>query len=247
LRELNYINTVIADASDVVVESNEGDNSATDHFSVVATDLPEIEVSPLAIDFGQVDIGDSAPAVVTVTNLGEGILTVHELGWSGDPAISLDPVATPINIATNETVDLFLTFAPIAETASLAELTLLSNDGDETYVMVPIEGAGVVSSIPPAQQIVEMLAFFDAAVTDGSLEGVGPGRSASGRLGALRNMIESAGEDIRLGDIVGACDTLEDALKRTDGLSPPPDFATGIAATEMAGRIMTLRESLGCS
>jgi len=247
LRELNYINTVIADATDVVVESDESDNSTTDIFNVAAATLPEIDVSPLAIDFGQVDIDGSAPAVVTVTNLGEGLLTVHELSLNGDATISLDPVATPVDIATNETVDLFLIFAPIAETESFAELTLLSNDGDETYLMVPIEGAGVVSSIPPAQQIVGMLAFFDAAVTDGSLEGVGPGRSASGRLGALRNMIESAGEDIRLGDIASACDTLGGALKRADGLSPPPDFASGIAATELAGRIMTLKESLGCS
>jgi len=246
LRQLSYGNTAIADVTNVVVESNEGDNSATDFFRVDAAPLPEIDVSPLTVDFGQVDIGDSAPAVVTISNLGEGTLTVHELTLSGDAEIVLDPISTPLDILVNETADLLLTFAPTAEAESFAELTLLSNDGDETYLMLPIEGVGVVTSIPPAEQIVAILAFFDKSAADGSLEGAGPGRSAAGRLGALRNMIESAGEDIGLGDIAGACGTLEDALDRTDGLSPPPDFATGLAATELALQITTLRESLAC-
>jgi len=246
LTEQNYGNTAIADATNVVAESDELDNSATDYFSVSAAPLAEIDVFPLAIDFGQVDIDDTATAVVTVSNLGEGILTVHELTLAGAAEITIDPIALPIDILVNETVDLFLTFSPTAEIASFAELTLLSNDGDETWLMLPIEGQGVTMSVPPADQVEAILAFVEAAVIDGSLEGSGPGRSAAGRLGSLINRIEAAGEDIRLGDIVGACATLESALKRCDGLSPPPDFVSGTAATELAQRITLLQDALDC-
>ena len=243
----NYINTAIADATNIVDEVDESDNSTTDYFSVVPAPLPEIDVFPLDVDFGQVDIGDSATTVITVSNLGEGTLTVHELTLSGAAEFSLDAPAVPIDIAQAGTVDLLLLFSPTAETTSLAELTMLSNDGDETWLMLPVTGDGVVASVPPAQQIVDILAFVDESVANGSLEGSGPGRSARGRLGALTNMLESVGEDIQLGDIEGACETLSDALKRTDGLAPPPDFVTGPAATELAARIILLSEALNCT
>lgn len=247
LRSQTYINTAIADYYDVISESNEGDNTATDHFTVTSAPLPEIDISPDSVDFGQVDVGDTAPAIVTVENLGAGTLRIYELTLTGDPEITLNPVTLPLDIANGETADLALTFAPTEQLMSNAELGLVSNDGDETYLMIPVSGEGVVTSVPPAEQIAAILVYFDQAVARGDLEGSGPGRSASGRLGALRNMIEAAGEDIQLGDIDGACKTLENVLDRLDGLSPPPDFASGIAAAELIQQINTLRETLGCS
>jgi hypothetical protein len=46
-----------------------------------------------------------------------------------------------------------------------------------------------------------ILDFFDDSVADGFLTGNGPGKSANGRLNALRNMLEMAGKLIKLGDL----------------------------------------------
>jgi len=91
-----------------------------------------------------------------------------------------------------------------------------------------------------------IVAFIKRSVQEGKLAGNGPGKSAEGRLGALINMIEAAGNMIKAGLTEDACQQLQDAYNRTDGASPPPDFVTGEAAAELAQRIQELMASLGC-
>jgi hypothetical protein len=98
--------------------------------------------------------------------------------------------------------------------------------------------------IPP--NIEAVLKFFDASITDGTLEGYGPGKSANGRLNALRNMLEMAADLINIGDIEGACEQLRAALKKCDGVPKPPDFVTGPAASELYDMIIELMAELGC-
>lgn len=114
-------------------------------------------------------------------------------------------------------------------------------------MQVTLSGYGVWVEPPPGDQIAAILDFYDASVGDGTLAGDGPGNSASGRLKALRNMIEAAGDFIEEGQIAEACQQLLDALRRTDGEPRPPDFVTGPAATELACQIQALRSSLGCA
>lgn len=111
---------------------------------------------------------------------------------------------------------------------------------------IPVEGTGLPVPVPPAQQIADILTSMDEAVAGGTLAGDGPGNSASGRLGALRNMIEAAGSMITNGQYAEACDQLRDALNRTDGNPKPPDFVTGLDAATLAAAIQALRADLGC-
>ena len=83
-------------------------------------------------------------------------------------------------------------------------------------------------------------------VSGGTLEGDGPGNSANGRLNALRNMLEMAGDLIGIDDIEGACVQLHAALGKCDGDSPPPDFVAGLAASELYTMITELMAELGC-
>lgn len=243
----NYINNAYADAGDVIFEISESDNHAVDAFTVIPAQVPEIAVCPDTVDFGQVELGEAATVIVTVTNLGDGTLVLHEVGLSNALAFSLEPLSLPLQVATNATADLVLTFAPTSEAMYMTELGILSNDGAETFVSVAIQGEGVVTAIPPAEQIADILAFIESSVAAGTLAGDGPGKSAENRLGALKNMIEAAGEDIALGDIESACEQLSSAYRRTDGLSPPPDFVIGPAANELAEQITELQASLNCS
>ena len=66
----------------------------------------------------------------------------------------------------------------------------------------------MILEVPPATQVVDILAFIQDAVNLGTLAGDGPGASAGNRLSALINMIEPAAEDIATGDIASACTQL---------------------------------------
>jgi hypothetical protein len=97
---------------------------------------------------------------------------------------------------------------------------------------------------PPATDAI--LTFFDDSVADGSLIGDGPGNSANGRLNALRNILEMADDLIYVNDIEGACTQLYSALRKCDGVSPPPDFVAGSAAEGLYNMILDLMTELGC-
>ena len=64
--------------------------------------------------------------------------------------------------------------------------------------------------VPP--EIDEILTFFDDSVAGETLAGIGPGNSSERRLGALRNMIEMAGDFINQGRIAEACLQLQNVL-----------------------------------
>jgi len=82
----------------------------------------------------------------------------------------------------------------------------------------------------------DLLPSFDAAVADGTLVGDGRGKSAKGRLKALRNKIEAAVALIEAGFVEEGCDQLLDAYNRCDGESPP-GFVSGESADDLADMI----------
>ena len=93
---------------------------------------------------------------------------------------------------------------------------------------------------------VDILTFINEAVSEQTLWGTGPGKSAKGRLGALRNMVETADNLIEAELFEEGCQQLLDAYRRTDGEPVPPDFVSGSAAPELAGMIEDLMLDLGC-
>jgi len=96
----------------------------------------------------------------------------------------------------------------------------------------------------PLEQIDEILAFFIQAVEDGTLWGVGPGKSAPNRLNALFNMLLEARTLIATGDYNMACGQVMSALHKTDGDVKPPDFVAGSSAPTLADMLAELAASL---
>ncbi|PYR49904.1 MAG: hypothetical protein DMF89_10910 [Acidobacteria bacterium] len=94
-------------------------------------------------------------------------------------------------------------------------------------------------------EIQQVISFFDSSVQNGTLIGNGPGNSAQGRLGALRNMLAAAANLIASHDNSDAVTQLQEAYLRTDGNSQPPDFVMGQATDALAGRILELIHLLG--
>ena len=59
-------------------------------------------------------------------------------------------------------------------------------------------------------------------------------------------MLEMAGDLIYVNDIEGACTQLKSALGKCDGKSPPRDFVTGPAVSELYNMILEPIEEIGC-
>jgi hypothetical protein len=205
----------------------------------------EIVVVPLSFDFGNVEIGMTSTNVITVFNDGDQYLIIYEVKFEpgSDAEFSFTP--PPEYVAANSSVDINIEFTPSSEGFFMAVLAIISNDVDEGTVFVGLSGVGNGGVTPPVS-VAEILAFFDASVADGTLIGNGPGNSADGRLNALRNQIEAAGDLIDGGYIDEACQQLLDAYQRCDGLPRPPEFVAGDAAQTLAVKILDLMGALGC-
>lgn len=206
-------------------------------------------VAPLALNFGDVALGRSSAQIVTVTNTDtEARLSLTGVGLAsaGGPfAITAQPVL-PASVAPGATVDVAVTFAPSVTGLASNALNLQWTCSAESTATVPITGNGVSAPVPPSDQITDILQFITESVSNGTILGAGAGNSGPGRLGALQNMIESAGSLIGSGHITEACAQLQEVLSRTDGVPRPPDFATGTAAADVAYRVQTLRSTLQC-
>lgn len=213
----------------------------------LAAPAPDIEVWPVAYDFGDVQIGESRLFVVMLTNVGYGQLTVSTVGLvggsSGEFSVKSD-VSMPASLGHNENIELEIVFSPRTSGLSSAVLQIASDDADEAFIQVELIGAGVMTEKSPSEKLAAILEFFDGSVGAGTLVGTGPGNSPGKRLAALRNMIEAAGQLIDAGFVQDAWQQLADAHKKVDGQDKPADFAAGSAAGELAAWIGELMANL---
>jgi hypothetical protein len=243
-----YLNDVFDNRIAYVDTRNDNEDVFVSTFELISEG--DISVSPLSHDFGDVELGTVSTTIATITNVGEDSLTINDIVVSSesnpDFSISYRP-NLPAIISPGSTIDIEITYTPSDLGASSAILEIASDDTDEPMVMLSFSGTGVEYEPPPSEQIANILEFIDQSVEAGSLEGDGPGASGKGRLNALQNMIETAGNLIDEGRIDDACRQLWNAYRRTDGNPRPPDFVTGEAASELASQILALLDSLGWS
>ncbi|MCB2198636.1 choice-of-anchor D domain-containing protein [bacterium] len=117
-----------------------------------STDLPDINVSPTTIDFGQVEVGDVLSWMVTISNVGTAELSLTD-GTSDNEAFTLDePSDLTLDPEQEETV--LVHFSPNSEGMFTGTITISSNDPDEPTVEVAVSGEGVAApahfvSVPP--------------------------------------------------------------------------------------------------
>lgn len=201
-------------------------------FAFPASGLAQaIGVSPDSWDFGNVQVGDSAVRQFLISSIDP--LTPIELGEisiESDPVSAfaityIDPVPSELYVEDGPVV-LEVTFTPPFAGVFDAVLRIESNATHD----FPPDGVVDVPLTGETSPIADILDFYDTAVEEGLLVGHGPGSSAGGRLKALRNMIESAGDLIDEGELEHACVQLMDAYDRCDGDPRPPDFVAGSAA-----------------
>ena len=103
--------------------------------------VPDIVVDPLLVDFGVVDVGQTASEIVTVSNVGGMTLTVGNVVLSGSGDFSYVSNFLPGTIAVAGTRNIQVYYAPSDDLADTATLTITSDDPDEPSVAVQIVGS----------------------------------------------------------------------------------------------------------
>ena len=104
----------------------------------------DIDVSPLALDFGSVSSGTTSTLATTLRNLGNADCTI-DLSLAGSADFALNPAAPalPIILPFGESVDVGVDFVPADVGADAGTLDIYSNDPDEGVVPVALSGTGL--------------------------------------------------------------------------------------------------------
>ncbi len=93
----------------------------------------EIRVAPATYDFGTLEVGASATTVVTVSNVGTGVLSIDDWGYAATDADmvvidagGLDPL--PARLGPGESTDVVVRYSPSAGGGDEGALTVSSDD-----------------------------------------------------------------------------------------------------------------------
>jgi len=107
---------------------------------------PDIDVTPLTIDFGVVTEGTSAGDFVTIRNFGDEDLTVTGFAITGAGAGNFLVIPAnapaPFTVRPNRSEVLFVYYLPTGLTTDNATLEITSDDPDEPTVSVALTGTG---------------------------------------------------------------------------------------------------------
>lgn len=208
---------------------------------------PRIEVIPSAHDFGEVDVGSSAIAALLVANFNGHDLIIDGVGFSDGSSADfalLTPIVLPHIVPPLGTLDLEIVYAPSAEGYAVAGLEVSSNDPAAPLVTVDLSGTGVAAA---PLTIEDVLAFFDAGVEAGTIEGTGPtGQAKTSHQRVFRSTLLLAADAIDDGNMELACQMLARSYLRSDGQDGPKDFICGDDCPELNTMILQLGADMGC-
>ncbi len=102
--------------------------------------MPDLAITPQAVDFGQLVPGDAAEAVVTVANLGDEDLTLTELSLvDPDGPFTLSAFGAEL-VAPGTETDFAVTWTVAGFGAVSGEVLVGSDDPDDPLVSVPLSG-----------------------------------------------------------------------------------------------------------
>jgi sugar lactone lactonase YvrE len=114
---------------------------------------PEIDLSPTSVDFGDVIVGQSLTRTLTVSNLGNAILSLTSIESPHDEVTA--GLATG-SVEPGGQLALTVTYAPTGIRDLQGFMTIRSNDSDEGSLLVSVGGRGVAAGDPP---VVESLSL----------------------------------------------------------------------------------------
>jgi hypothetical protein len=107
---------------------------------------PNIVVTPLTLDFGNVAVGSSSNRSLALGNTGTATLIVNDLSAGGAFTFTAPP--RPFNVATGAQQIVTVTFAPTVPGTNALVARISSNDPDEGAKGISLSGVGVPVTEP---------------------------------------------------------------------------------------------------
>lgn len=104
--------------------------------------VPDISITPAALDFGNVDGGSHMQRVVEVRNEGDANLEILGLTFDGSPYFTLPYDPTGSLVAPGSVLPVLVNYDPINTDGDRQTLTVSTNDPDEAAVDVLLLGNG---------------------------------------------------------------------------------------------------------
>ena len=143
-------------------------------FPPMGTPQPELSLSPVSIDFGDVIVNESSEATFTITNNGGGTLSgdiTTPTGYSVSANAkklkhSLTKDILSYNISASSSQDYTLTFSPITTADYSGNVVITSNDTANPSNNLAVTGTGVA----PPEIDVNPTAFNETLGIDGTTE-----------------------------------------------------------------------------
>ncbi len=127
-------------AKTIIVTAPGLQNVTCSPVATLAAGAGKISVSPKAINFGKVSVGDTSPAqTVTITNTGTGIL--NTIGFATNAPFDSDPSACDSPLGPGASCPVLVTFAPTKKGTARGTLGILS-DGADKITNVKLVGVG---------------------------------------------------------------------------------------------------------
>ena len=136
-----------ADTAILRIESNDPDESLFDVQLAGKGVVPDIAISPISKDYGNVQVNSNSSQIFAVTNEGTTDLVVASGGTAltGTNADQFTIISggAPFTVAPAGTRNIVVRFNPTTEGTKNASLEITSNDPDEGTVTAPLTGKGV--------------------------------------------------------------------------------------------------------
>src|SRR5439155_120053 len=102
---------------------------------------PRIDVTPLRLDFGHLELMQSRELTMTVNNRGSAALTVDTQAFEPAGSVFTLLTALPVIVPPQQSSDLQLRFTPMGPGRAEAHLSLHSNDPHTPVAIVEVTGA----------------------------------------------------------------------------------------------------------
>lgn len=185
---------------------------------------PEIDVTPVAVNFGSVQVGQTADQTVTINNTGAATLTVSGLTITNSVFSLVSPPSVPFNIGAGGNQALTVRFTPTAAGTQNGNLAIASNDADEPTVNVALTGTGTT---PPGPQTFRLNAGGPNFTTGGGNAFVADQAYSGGSFGFIGGTTASFGNAI--GNTTD--DALYQTIRRTSGSATTFSYDFDVAAS----------------
>lgn len=102
---------------------------------------PEITVSPLEYDFGNLAVGENSAGTFSISNTGTATLIISDISLSDDNGIFLLD-ADVSSLEPDESADIYVVYNPNTYEENNNIINILSNDEDESLVQILLTGLG---------------------------------------------------------------------------------------------------------